>query len=385
LQRFLNFRLRWIDLPMLVICLCPWASSLSNDLGMYDGFAAALSQTLHVGIPYLVGRLYFASRRGLHELAKGIFIGGLVYVPLCLIEIRLSPQMHGWIYGGYIEDFNQTMRFGGYRPVLFLGHGLATSMWMAASALSGLWLWKSGTEWRFFKMPMWVPVGALFCTTILCKSTGAILLFLVGVGILTLAKWGLSKPVTLVFLLVPFLYVAGRLTVFTGAEMTALAGNLGEDRAGSLDYRLKAEDMFQRHAMKQPLLGWGGWGRNRPGTFSSEVENLATDGLWIIQLGCYGLVGLGALLLSYFLPGFLLLLKLPERGWTHPWSSPAAIMAIILAMVMIDNTMNDMPNSVFQLAMGGLAGAVSAPQAANSGSWAQSSAAATSRTPLGTR
>jgi hypothetical protein len=60
-------------------------------------------------------------------------------------------------------------------------------------------------------------------------------------------------------------------------------------------------------------------------------------------------------------------------------------MAIILAMVMIDNLMNDMPNSIFYLAMGGLSGAVTAPQATNSGAWAESAAAASSRTSLGTR
>jgi hypothetical protein len=36
-NRLLAFRLRWFDLPMIVWSLCPFASSLSNDLGVYDG------------------------------------------------------------------------------------------------------------------------------------------------------------------------------------------------------------------------------------------------------------------------------------------------------------------------------------------------------------
>ena len=35
--RLFTFRPRWFDLPMLVFCVCPFFSSISNDLGAYDG------------------------------------------------------------------------------------------------------------------------------------------------------------------------------------------------------------------------------------------------------------------------------------------------------------------------------------------------------------
>src|SRR5439155_24232475 len=44
-NRLLAFRLRWFDLPILLWGLCPFVSSVSNDLGAYDGLSSALRQT----------------------------------------------------------------------------------------------------------------------------------------------------------------------------------------------------------------------------------------------------------------------------------------------------------------------------------------------------
>ena len=43
-NRLLSFRLRLIDLPMILWCICPVASSLDNGLGLYDGIAAYLGK-----------------------------------------------------------------------------------------------------------------------------------------------------------------------------------------------------------------------------------------------------------------------------------------------------------------------------------------------------
>jgi hypothetical protein len=71
-----------IDIPMIIWCLCPICSSLSNDLGLYDGISTAFAQTVAWGFPYFIGRLFLGDLRGLRELAIGIFAGGVAYVPL---------------------------------------------------------------------------------------------------------------------------------------------------------------------------------------------------------------------------------------------------------------------------------------------------------------
>jgi hypothetical protein len=78
-----RFRFRALDVPMLVWCLCPVASSLANGYGLYDGLAASLRQTVTWGFPYFIGRVYFQQPGGPEGTRRGIFIGGMVYVPLC--------------------------------------------------------------------------------------------------------------------------------------------------------------------------------------------------------------------------------------------------------------------------------------------------------------
>ena len=61
----LRFRPRWFDLPMLLLCCSVICTSLYNGLGLYDGLAAASSEVLWWGLPYLAGRLYFSDLEGL--------------------------------------------------------------------------------------------------------------------------------------------------------------------------------------------------------------------------------------------------------------------------------------------------------------------------------
>ena len=48
----------WFDIPIVVWCFTPLASSLSNGLGVYDGLSACLSEIVLWGIPYYLGRVY---------------------------------------------------------------------------------------------------------------------------------------------------------------------------------------------------------------------------------------------------------------------------------------------------------------------------------------
>ena len=113
--RLIRFRPSWIDIPIVVYCAVPMATSLLNGLGVYDGASAIAASVITWGLPYFIGRLYFSDLAGLRELAIGIFVGGLVYLPLCLYEIRMSPQLHNMFYGYHQHDFGMTRRLGGWR------------------------------------------------------------------------------------------------------------------------------------------------------------------------------------------------------------------------------------------------------------------------------
>src|SRR5439155_4731685 len=169
-DRLLAFRPRWIDIPMILWCVSPFISSYLNQLGIYDGCAEIAKQLIIWGLPYVIGRVYFSDLEGIRELAIGIFIGGLSYVPLCWFEVRMSPQLHVWVYGFRQHSFAQNMRDGGYRPMVFMQHGLMVAMWMAMTSLVGVWLWKSKVIRQIWDVPMYVLLPAMLFTVYLCKS-----------------------------------------------------------------------------------------------------------------------------------------------------------------------------------------------------------------------
>jgi hypothetical protein len=318
-RRLLAFRPGWVDVPMLLWCLCPFFSSLANDPPPdgtspgYDGFSQARAQTLTWGVPWFIGRLYFTDVVRFRELLLGIVWGGLVYVPFCLVESRLSPQFHKWVYGYEQHDFIQAVRPDGYRPTVFMEHGLAVGMWLVAAALtafglwcsgaerrlpvarqalSSFWLWWSGGEKRFLVrrsvLPMAGAALVLLATSVIIKSTGALALGALGVVALMAAR-RVGVPLALAILLVvPPLYIFGRTSA--GREATgwlrrvgvplALAillvvpplyifgrTSAGREATGWLRMKFskwETEDeaeleSLERKALLKPMVGWGWW------------------------------------------------------------------------------------------------------------------------------
>src|SRR5688500_6239720 len=101
--------------------------------------------------------------------------------------------------------------------------------------------------------------------------------------------------------------------------------------------------LFVARAMEQPMFGWAGWGRFFAVDEKGEAIGVP-DGLWIILLGQGGIVALGLFSLVMLLPPLLWIKRCPARLWTHPAAAPAAALAVVLALHMIDNLMNAMIN-----------------------------------------
>lgn len=363
--RFHSFKLGWLDLPMLIWCVCPLASSLSNGLGFYDGISSMLSQTVQWGFPYFIGRIYFNNLKGLRLLAISIFLGGIVYVPLCLYEIRMSPQLHNMVYGYFPHMFAQTVRYGGFRPQVFMQHGLAVGVWMMAATLVGIWLWQTRVMTQIWGIPMGWLVSVLFITFILCKSTGA--WFLCGVGLLLLfaVRWFRTAIPLLLLIGSIFFYTyyvsTGQFTQQQQDQIISYMTEITtEDRAASLQNRFNNEQLLGEKARQRIIFGWGGWGRNRiyEQRWGEIVDVAKPDSLWIITFGTSGLVGLFSLMTAMLLPVAVLI------GWRYPTHfcnpnvAPVVAVAVVVILYMADNLINSMFNPVFPLANGGIAGLV---------------------------
>src|SRR5204863_66271 len=65
-------------------------------------------------------------------------VGGLIYSVLILWEVRMSPQLHATVYGASPRqaDFAQAIRWGGYRPIVFMPHGLAVALFICNTVMA---------------------------------------------------------------------------------------------------------------------------------------------------------------------------------------------------------------------------------------------------------
>lgn len=358
-QRLLAFRPGWWDLPAVMLCVSALPTSIVNGLGVYDGLSITLANILTWGVPYFTGRLYLGSLQGLRQLAIGIFLGGLAYVPLCLFEVRLSPQLHRIVYGYFPHSFAQTIRYSGWRPQVFMQHGLELGLWMFAATLIGLWLWRSGGPKELKGVPLALLVPILIVTFVLAKSTGAWGLCLLGLMVLVAGTiLRSSLPVYLTIGAIAFHLITN--TMGTPPHTTAVVEFLRTtplpvDRIESLKFRFDNEALLTEHAKERWLLGWGGYDRNR--VYFDNGKPVVTDSLMIIYFGTRGIVGLFSFYVFLLLPVVgLVWRKCPGRTWARPDCAPAVAIAIVILMYAVDCLLNAMINPVYILATGSLAG-----------------------------
>jgi hypothetical protein len=359
-ERFSSFQFSWLDVPMLVWCLCPLASSLTNDLGWYDGFSGVFYQTVTWGLPYYLGRLYLNTWDGLRKLATYIFIGGLIYIPLCLFELRMSPQLHRMLYGFHARsDFIQTIRYGGYRPTVFMEHGLMVGAWMMSAALIGVWLWRTQTLKQLWGIPIKWLVAALLLTNILVKSTGAILLLIFGLFIIFLStRFRTSILVLMVIAAISLHLYLGVSGNFPGDRIVAVVSStLNEERAQSMQFRFDNETILSQRARQKMVFGWGGWGRNE--IYDKWGKRVTiTDSLWIIAFGMRGVVGLISVMASLLLPAIAFMHYYPVTVWKHPKVAPAAAIVLLLILYTVDCLLNALINPIYIFACGGVVGLI---------------------------
>ena len=181
-DRILAFRPRWFDLPMLVWCFCGWPRRCRMAWASTTASPTSLRQFMYWGLPYLLGRCIWRLRKACAAFGVAMVIGGLAYVIPCLWEARMSPQLLGNVYG--FTKWQGT-RFGGFRPHVFFFTGLELGMWMSAVSLTAWWLWKCGVLKRLGPMSFGrVLLPILLGTSVLCRSTGALILLAGGMVLL---------------------------------------------------------------------------------------------------------------------------------------------------------------------------------------------------------
>ncbi len=330
---------------ILVYILMPFATTLTNadplvftyrtipGLRLYDSLASIAYQAIAL-VPFFLARRYLGSPEGLRLILGALVGAGLWYSIPMLIEAVMSPQMNVWVYGFFQHDFWQTVRYGGYRPVVFLPHGLwvAFFAFMAAAAAFAM-LRRARAEDRPKALLVFLYLAFML---VMCRSAGPIVYALAVVPLILLLpprlQMLLAGGMAMLVIAYPTLRGAHLVPI---DQILDFANSLSPDRAYSLRFRIENEEILLARAQERPIFGWGGYGRaftHDPAT--GEALNIA-DGAWVILMGTYGWLGYVAEFGLTALPLLLLAAEALRHPRAHlsPW---AGAVALILGANMVD-------------------------------------------------
>ncbi len=310
-----------------------FAQATIQGMVLYDSVAAVANQAIAL-LPFFLARRYLGTPEGIRAILVALIAAGLVYSVPMLIESQLSPQLNVWIYGFFQHDFFQTIRQGGYRPVVFLPHGLWIAFFALMCMLSAtIVLRTSPPEGRPKALMI---LGYLFAMVIVSKSAGPLVYAFGAVPLILFATARLQIAVAVTLACIVMVY-----PLLRGAHIVPLddimnfANGLSPERAASLQFRIDNEELLLARGQERPLFGWGGYGRSfMHEPIYGKIVNIA-DGAWIIVLGIYGWIGylaeFGLTALPLFLLGRELLLQ--KKAAFSPY---VAGLALILAVNMVD-------------------------------------------------
>ena len=263
-----------------------------QGLNFKDGMYVSISALTASVLTAWLGLKLFRGERDLKLWVTTLVGCGLLYAGFILIELRFSPQVHRWTYGYHPhESFGQAFRFGGYRPQMYMAHGLALSLFMLGTAVCAVLL--ARYKQRIWKLSGSQAAWILTIIVVLCKSSGV---WFYALFTLPLVRWASPKTIMRVALVVLFLAVAYPWLRATGRvpveEILDYANRFNADRSASLKFRFDNETLLVEHALKKVWFGWSSsYGRNR--VYDDWGYDISTtDGGWIIAFGSGGMLGL---------------------------------------------------------------------------------------------
>lgn len=273
-------------------------------LRLYDAFSFTVDLLVFI-LPLLLARKFLAHPESHKTLLIILSIAMLWYSLPTLYEVRMSPQINRMFYGFFPQDWRQHIRAGGFRPIVFMDHGLVLGLFLCMAILSSIMLFRmekdnkkalylAGTVWLIFTLVLAKTLGALMIALVLIPAA-----FLFGIRLQMIT----AAIIAGIVLTYPAVRGAGYVPT---ENIVAFSADISQERADSLAFRFRHEDALLDKANERPLFGWGGWGRSR--VFDDRGRNTSvTDGAWIISVGHggwiryvgeYGLLCISVILLA---------------------------------------------------------------------------------------
>lgn len=322
-------------------------------VGYYDALSASVAQFIFI-VPFFLGRQFLRGSSDNINILRILVIAGLAYSLPMLIEVRISPQLHIWMYGYFPGGFANEIREGGFRPVVFLSNGLMVAFFAMTALVAAAALWRTQT-----RIGRWAPGGIaayLSFVLLLCKTASALAY---GAVLVPLVRWAsprLQLSVASILVIIALAYPMLRATaLFPTASFVEAAAAVSTDRAASLKTRFDNENQLLDRAWQRLWFGWGRYARSRVYNGWEGGDSSITDGTWIITLGTFGLVGFaaefGLLALAVFRAAMAL-----KFAQTVRESGYLAALALIVAINVVDLLPNSSLSPWTWLLVGALLG-----------------------------
>lgn len=319
-----------------------------RGLTLYDGIADALRLAISL-IPMLLARKFLAHPEGQRTLLIALCLAGLFYSLPTLYEVRMSPQLSRMVYGFFPHAWIQHIREGGFRPLVFMQHGLWLGIFLSMTVIATASLTRSvkGRRIWYIMALLW-----LSATLFLSKNFGALAIACL------LVPGALLLPIRLQLLAAMILSISVlAYPVLRGADLVptqallSMVEKIRPDRVSSLQFRFANEETLLVKANEKPIFGWGSSGRNR--VFDEQGNDVATtDGNWIITIGMGGWA-------RYFSQMGLMALPILFLGFNrrrYDLDQATAGLCLVLTANMIDLIPNGTQTLVTWLVTGALLG-----------------------------
>lgn len=312
-----------------------WGPRILPGLQLREALGAVMQQCITVS-PFLLARHFLATGKDQRDLLMALVIGGLVYSLPMLIEIRLSPQVNTWVYGFFQHSFAQMMRGDGFRPIVFLYHGLWVAFFTMTAAIAAFALMR-GAAGRG-KVVFTGVALYLSALLVLCKSLGSVAMAALLVPLVVLSGRRAQVLVAALLAIAALSYPLAKLGgLLPEDRIVAAIARLSEERAFSLQFRLDMESLLVDRAMERPLFGWGLWGRNLIYDVTDGRMQVIPDGRWVLAIGILGITGFVAEFGLLTLPLLLLAWQVLRGRDPGPWTGPVALLVAINLVDMVPN------------------------------------------------
>jgi hypothetical protein len=349
-QALARLRPIWLDLPIVLWCLWPavaaaFAAEPRPAPLLAIGYLAAAW-----GLPWLLGRLYFASAEGRLLLVKGLVWSALACLPFSVIEGALGPVVYDAVYETHPFRADGAVRYVGFRPIGFFEHGNQFGLWISLSALAALWLAISSrvAHWRW-------AAAMLVAMALAAQSIGAIALLALGAA----GLWVFAhvRPRLLASGAAVLIAIGGTVYLSGAIPFQAIAKDTGWGREivnsirgagrGSFTWRIAQDQKLLADAVARPVTGsaqWDWW----------RAKETRPWSLSLLIVGQFGLVGLLLTLATLLGPALRTAWVAPRGGAWRPEGLPL-LLASIAVLTVIDALLNSFVFFPAIVAAGGLA------------------------------